>query len=53
VPQAREAARTMHPVWSAADHKPPRFEDSLDKAKNRFSGICRDLGLDTPEELKQ
>ena len=31
----------------------PRFEDSLDKAKNRFAGICRDLGLDTPEELKQ
>ncbi len=53
VPQALEAARTMQPLWSTADHKPPRFEDSLDKAKNRFSGICRDLGLDTPEELKQ
>ena len=53
VPQALEAARTMQPLWSAADHKPPRFEDSLDKAKNRFAGICRDLGLDTPEELKQ
>jgi propane monooxygenase small subunit len=53
VPQALEAARTMQPLWSTADHKPPRFEDSLDKAKNRFAGICRDLGLDTPEELKQ
>ena len=53
VPQALEAARTMQPLWSAADHKPPRFEDSLDRAKNRFAGICRDLGLDTPEELKQ
>ncbi|HSU08606.1 MAG TPA: toluene hydroxylase, partial [Pseudonocardia sp.] len=53
VPQALEAARTMQPLWSAADHKPLRFEDSLDKAKNRFSGICTDLGLDTPEELKQ
>jgi propane monooxygenase small subunit len=53
VPQALEAARTMQPLWSAADHRPPRFEDSLDKAKNRFAGICRDLGLDTPEELKQ
>jgi propane monooxygenase small subunit len=53
VPQALEAARTMQPLWSSADHKPPRFEDSLDKAKNRFAGICRDLGLDTPEELKQ
>jgi propane monooxygenase small subunit len=53
VPQALEAARTMQPLWSQADHKPPRFEDSLDRAKNRFAGICRDLHLDTPEELKQ
>jgi propane monooxygenase small subunit len=53
VPQALEAARLMQPLWSQPDAKPPRFEDSLDKAKNRFAGICRDLGLDTPEELKQ
>jgi propane 2-monooxygenase small subunit len=53
VPQALEAARIMQPLWSAVDHKPPRFEDALDRAKNRFAGICRDLGLDTPEELKQ
>jgi propane 2-monooxygenase small subunit len=53
VPQALQAARTMQPLWSAVDYKPPRFEDALDKAKNRFSGICSDLGLDTPEELKQ
>jgi propane monooxygenase small subunit len=53
VPQALEAARTMQPMWSQADHRPPRFEDSLDLAKNRFAGICRDLGLDVPEELKQ
>jgi len=52
VPQALEAARTMQPLWSAVDHKPPRFEDSLDRVKNRFAGICSDLGLDTPEELK-
>jgi propane monooxygenase small subunit len=43
----------MQPLWSQPDHKPPRFEDSLDKAKNRFAGIVRDLGLDTPEELKK
>jgi propane monooxygenase small subunit len=53
VPQALGAARQMQPLWSQPDAKPPRFEDSLDKAKNRFAGICRDLGLDTPEELKQ
>jgi len=53
VPQALEAARTMQPLWSVADHRPPRFEDSLERAKNRFAGIVRDLGLNTPEELKK
>jgi propane monooxygenase small subunit len=53
VPQALEAARLMQPLWSQPDAKPPRFEDSLDRVKNRFAGICRDLGLATPEELKQ
>jgi propane monooxygenase small subunit len=53
VPQALEAARTMQPLWSQPDAKPPRFEDSLDRAKNRFAGILSDLGLDTPKELSQ
>jgi propane 2-monooxygenase small subunit len=53
VPQCLEAARTLQPVWSQTDAKPPRFEDGLDRAKSRFAGICADLGLDTPEELKQ
>jgi propane 2-monooxygenase small subunit len=53
VPQALEAARTMQPMWSQPDAKPPRFEDSLDRAKNRFAGILSDLGLDTPKELSQ
>ena len=53
VPQALEAARTMQPLWSQADHRPPRFEDSLDHVKNRFAGICADLGLDVPQELNQ
>jgi propane 2-monooxygenase small subunit len=53
VPQCIDAARTLQPIWSQVDHKPPRFEDSLDQAKNRFAGILNDLGLSTPEELKQ
>jgi propane monooxygenase small subunit len=53
VPQALEAARTMQPLWSQPDAKPPRFEDSLDRAKNRFAGILSDLGLETPKELSQ
>ncbi|GEL18016.1 aromatic/alkene monooxygenase hydroxylase subunit beta [Pseudonocardia asaccharolytica] len=53
VPQCIEAARTLQPIWSQPDAKPPRFEDSLDRAKNRFAGILSDLHLETPKELSQ
>jgi propane monooxygenase small subunit len=53
VPQTLEAARTLQPLWSQPDFKPPRFEDGLDRAKNRFSGIVSDLGLQVPKELGQ
>ena len=48
----RRRAR-MQPLWSQPDTKPPRFEDSLDRAKSRFAGIVSDLGLQTPKELTQ
>ena len=32
-----QAARTMQPLWSQPDQKPPRFEDGLDAAKSRFA----------------
>ena len=53
VPQCLEAARAMQPMWSQPDNKPPRFEDSLDRAKSRFAGIVSDLGLQTPEGADQ
>jgi propane monooxygenase small subunit len=53
VPQAIAAARAMQPLWSQPESKPPRFEDSLDNAKARLSGILSDLDLDTPKELSQ
>jgi propane monooxygenase small subunit len=53
VPKCLEAARTLQPLWSQPDAKPPRFEDGLDRAKNRFTGILSDLGLPTPKELNQ
>ncbi|MGH3615595.1 MAG: toluene hydroxylase [Pseudonocardia sp.] len=52
VPTCLEAARTMQPMWSQPDAKPTRFEDSLDRAKSRFSGIVTDLGLTPPKELE-
>jgi propane monooxygenase small subunit len=53
VPPCIAAARTLQPLWSQPDAKPPRFEDGLDRAKSRFSGILSDLGLQTPKELNQ
>jgi propane monooxygenase small subunit len=53
VPRAIEAARKLQPLWSQTDMKPPRFEDGLDAAKSRFSGIVTDLHLDVPKELAQ
>jgi len=47
------AARALQPLWSQPDAKPQRFEDALDRAKNRFAGIVTDLGLETPKELAQ
>jgi propane monooxygenase small subunit len=53
VPRVITAARTLQPIWSLPDAKPPRFEDGLDRVKSRFSGILSDLGLQAPKELAQ
>jgi len=53
VPRCLSAARALQPLWSLPDHKPPRFEDGLDRVKDRFTGILSDLGLDAPKELAQ
>jgi propane monooxygenase small subunit len=52
-PACITAARELQPLWSQPDAKPPRFEDGLDRAKNRFSQILSDLSLQTPKELTQ
>ena len=48
VPQCLVAARELQPLWSQPDAKPPRFEDGLDRAKSRFSGILSDLEPQRP-----
>jgi len=53
VPRSIEAARRLQPLWSQSDAKPHRFEDGLDRSKNRFAGILSDLGLETPKEVAQ
>ena len=51
-PRCIAAARELQPLWSQPDQKPPRFEDGLDRAKNRFAGI-RTSNLDQPKETAQ
>jgi propane monooxygenase small subunit len=53
VPRCIVAARTLQPIWSQPDFKPPRFEDGLDRVKSRFSGILAELHLNVPKELTQ
>ena len=51
--RALAASRTLQPLWSQPDSKPPRFEDGLDAVKSRFAAILSDLNLDAPKELGQ
>ena len=53
VPASITAARQLQPLWSQPDAKPPRFEDGLDRAKSRFSGLLSELSLQVPKELSQ
>ena len=52
-PSAWSPPAQLQPLWSQPDAKPPRFEDGLDRAKSRFSGILSDLSLNDPKELTQ
>jgi propane 2-monooxygenase small subunit len=47
------ADRTLQPLWSQPDAKPPRFEDGLDASKSRFTSILSELRLEVPKELAQ
>jgi propane monooxygenase small subunit len=53
VPRCIAADRTLQPLWSQPDAKPPRFEDGLDAAKSRFTSILSELRLEVPKELAQ
>lgn len=51
VPRSLEAARRLQPLWSQPAEKILRFEDSLDRAKERLSRLFDDLGLNRPRTL--
>lgn len=53
VDQCLSAARTLQPLWSQPDAKPPRFEDCLDQSKDRFIDLINELDLQSPKELRK
>ncbi|MGW0582738.1 toluene hydroxylase, partial [Streptomyces sp. NPDC002920] len=50
VPVSLGAARRLQPLWSQPGEKPVRFEDSLDRAKERLGRLVEDLGLHAPAD---
>jgi propane monooxygenase small subunit len=45
------AARQLQPIWSQVPEKVVRFEDSLGRARRRFTDLLDDLGLESPKEV--
>jgi propane monooxygenase small subunit len=43
---AEHAARTLQPVWSQISEKVVRFEDSLERSKQRQQALLSDIGLE-------
>ena len=50
-PQAVEAARQLQPIWSQLSEKVVRFEDSRERATERFNSLLGDIRLETPKEV--
>jgi propane monooxygenase small subunit len=50
-PPAMDAARNLQPIWSQLSEKVVRFEDSMDRSRERFDGLAGDIGLQTPKEV--
>jgi propane monooxygenase small subunit len=49
-PRSITAARQMQPIWSQVSEKGMRFEDSLERATERFDELTSALQLSTPKE---
>jgi propane monooxygenase small subunit len=48
-PLSVKAARDLQPIWSQVAEKVVTFEQSLDRARTRFTGLLGELGLNTKE----
>ena len=52
VPVSLEAGLKLQPIWSQPSEKVVRFEDSLQRSKQRFGDLLEDLTLETPKVAK-
>lgn len=53
VPKALEAAHALQPIWSQPAEQARTFAESLDAAKEKFTQLLEEIGLDVPKELDQ
>jgi len=50
-PPAMDAARNLQPIWSQLSEKVVRFEDSMDRSRERFETLAGEIGIQTPKEV--
>ena len=51
VPLAVDAGRNLQPIWSQLAEKVVKFEDSMDRSRERFESFLGDIGLEAPKEV--
>lgn len=51
MPLAIDAARNLQPIWSQLGEKVVRFEDSMDRSRERFESLLGDIGIEAPKEV--
>ncbi len=50
-PLSVKAGRGLQPIWSQLSERVVTFEQSLDRARTRFTGLLSELGLNAPKEV--
>ena len=48
-PAAIAAGRNLQPIWSQPSEKVVRFEDSLDRSRERFETLAGEIGITAPK----
>ncbi|TWP35608.1 aromatic/alkene monooxygenase hydroxylase subunit beta [Leekyejoonella antrihumi] len=53
VPRCLDAANAMQPIWSQPADKVRTYAESFQSAKEKFTQMLEEIGLDAPKELNQ